>query len=93
MRRTQPKAEVLDLESLTEKIWSMPYLDRALLLTATIFDHEHEAMAATNGLIALIGKMSEAYSTNYKIMTAERLRTAADLLDHELQDTVEGLKS
>jgi hypothetical protein len=83
MRRAEPKAEV---KAVAEKVWALPYLERISLLTLTVIAREPDALASVMGLIALVSTMSDSCGAEKKVMIAEQLRGAADLLDHELID-------
>jgi hypothetical protein len=87
MRRNDPKNELTPkaLENCKKQIWQMPYLDRVNILALSIVGKEREAFAAVNGLIALVSRMSKEYSVAKRLMVAEAMRTAADIMDHELQ--------
>ena len=84
MRRIEPKAETVDVEALKKQVWEMPYLDRISILSLSVIAREGEALASCYGLVALLAKMSTGCGAANRIAIAERLRNAADHIDHEL---------
>lgn len=91
MRRNDPKTELTPtaIENCKKQIWQLPYLDRVCILALSVVDRERDAVAAANGLIALVVRMSEGYSHESKIPIADCLRDAADVLDYELKGSDE----
>jgi hypothetical protein len=59
---------------------SISYLDRVTALIATIA--EHERFNTVDGLIALIIRMTAHFGTEARIRFSERLRDAADAIEH-----------
>jgi hypothetical protein len=88
MRRTEPKKELSPkgLEYFKTRVWQMPYLDRISILSLSIINREPEALAAALGLTALISKMTQGCGRTNRMRVAEALRSAADVLDHEVQN-------
>lgn len=89
MRRQNPKKELPHeaVKRLKMRIWQMPWVDRTEILIASVVDREGEALGAALGMTAIIARMGEVCGSSNKMRIAEALRNAADILDHELQES------
>jgi hypothetical protein len=71
-------------EKLEAAIWSMPYIDRVMLLTMTIVDSKKgHPVAAVMGLAELIARMTPYLPESQRYVIAERLRSCADRCEME----------
>ena len=92
-KQHSPKQEIspMALKRLRAKIWSMPCVDRAEILTKTIIAREGEARATSLALAAMISTMTKGCSVGTRVAVAEAMRNSADTLDHVLErDEIHG---
>jgi hypothetical protein len=66
---------------LSEALWSLSLEDRVGMLIVSIIEHDPEAIAAVNAMIAMTLRMSKGLSVVNRVCVAERLRDAADTLE------------
>ena len=87
MRHRRPKAELSPRmrEVLMARLWDLPFGDRVAALSLSVIERNNEAHAAEKALTSLIVTMSASYSDAHKILLAEDLRSAADVLDRQVR--------
>jgi hypothetical protein len=69
-------------KTLIQAIWALPFADRASILSMSIIENDHEALAATHGMAEMTLKMAAVLSNENRLKIAAKLRDHADQIEH-----------